>query len=204
VNGNSSVAREEIIKLSSIYYGENIFRINKKNSMKSIFQNPYIKRIKIKRALPSKVIIDIIEREIMAYVPYVGSYLNIDEEGMILEINPAIKRPDLPVVKGLKFETFKVGECLSVENKEQFTTITLLIKEIKNAEMLNMVSEIDITDLSNIRLKIKEGIKANLGDDDNMNYKINFAKSIVEDVKKQNLKGTIEMSHKGNPVFKPD
>ncbi len=204
VNGANNVTEEEIIKLSSIYYGENIFRINKKNSMKSIFQNPYVKMIKIKRGIPNRVVIDIIEREIMAYVPYVGSYLNIDEEGMILEINPAIKRPDLPVVKGLKFETFKVGECLSIENKEQFSTTTMLIKEIKDAGMLNLVSEIDVSDLSNITLKIKEGLKANLGEADNMNYKINFAKSIVEDVKKQNLKGTIEMSHKGNPVFKPD
>ena len=54
--------------------------------MKSIFQNPYVKMIKINRVLPDKVVIDIIERDIMAYVPYVGSYLNIDEEGMILEI----------------------------------------------------------------------------------------------------------------------
>lgn len=204
VNGNNNVTREEIIKLSSIYYGENIFRINKKNSMKSIFQNPYVKMIKIRRAMPSKVAIDIIEREIMAYVPYVGSYLNIDEEGMILEINSAIKRPDLPVVKGLKFETFKVGEYLNIENKEQFATTILLIREIKNAAILKLVSEIDVSDLSNIRLKIQDGIKANLGGAENMNYKINFARSIIEDVKKENLKGTIEMSHNGNPVFKPE
>jgi len=204
VNGNKNVTREEIIKLSSIYYGENIFRINKKNSMKSIFQNPYVKMIKIKRIIPNKVEIDIIEREIMAYVPYVGSYLNIDEDGMILEINRAIKYPDFPVVKGLKFETFKVGECLNIENKEQFKITTMLIKEIKNAGILNQVSEIDVTNLSNIRLQIKEGIKANLGDSDNMNYKISFARSIIEDVKKQNIKGTIEMSHKGNPVFIPE
>jgi cell division protein FtsQ len=204
VNGTNSVTREEIIKLSSIYYGENIFRINKRNSMKSIFQNPYVKAIKIKRVIPNKVIIDIIEREIMAYVPYVGSYINIDEEGMILEINPAIKHPDLPVVKGLKFDTFKVGEFLNVEDKEQFTTTTQLIKEIRAAEMLGLVSEIDVTNLSNIRLNIRDDIKANLGDGENMNYKINFAKSIIEDVKKQELKGTIEMSHNGNPVFKPE
>jgi cell division protein FtsQ len=204
VNGANNVTREEIIKLSSIYYGENIFRINKKNSMKSIFQNPYVKMIKINRELPDKVTIDIIEREVMAYVPYVGSYLNIDDEGMILEINPAIKKPDLPIIKGMKFETFKVGEHLDVDNKEQFSTIIMLIKEIKNADLLSLVSEIDVSELSNIRLKIKDGIKANLGSADNMNYKINFAKSIIEDVRKQKLKGTIEMGHQGNPVFKPE
>lgn len=204
VSGNNNVTREEIIKLSSIYYGGNIFRINKRNSMKSIFQNPYVKMIKINRVLPNRVVIDIIERDIMAYIPYVGSYLNIDEEGMILEINPAIKHIDLPVVKGLNFETFKVGEFLKVENEEQFSSTTQIIKVIKDAGMLNMVSEIDISNLSDIKLKIKEGIKANLGSIDNLDYKISFAKSIIEDVKKRDIKGTIEMSHHGNPVFKPD
>ena len=85
-----------------------------------------------------------------------------------------MKRADLPVVKGLKFETFKVGEFLSVENEEQFSTTTQIIKVIKNAGMLDIVSEIDISDLTNIRLKIKEGIKANLGSADNMEYKIQF------------------------------
>lgn len=204
VEGNKNVSREEIIRLSSIYYGENIFRINKKNSMKSIFRNPFVKMIKIKRVVPNKVIIDIIEREVMAYVPYVGSYLNIDEEGMILEINPAIKKTELPIIKGMKFETFKVGEILNVENKEQFSATTTLISEIKNAGLIGTVSEIDVTDLSNIRLKLTEGINANLGSIDNINYKINFARTILEDVRKKNLRGTIEMSHNGNPVFKPE
>ena len=65
VQGNKNVSREEIIELSSIYYGENIFRINKRNSIKSIFQNPFVKMIKIKRVLPDKVLLILIEREVI-------------------------------------------------------------------------------------------------------------------------------------------
>jgi len=204
VQGNKRVSREEIIKLSSIYYGENIFRINKKNSMRSIFQNPFIKMIKITRVLPGKVVIEVIEREVMAYVPYVGSYLNIDAEGMILQISPAASKGELPVVKGMKFETFKVGEFLDIENKEQLTVTTTLVSELKRAGMIESVSEIDVTDLSDIKLAVKQGIKVNFGSMDNVEYKVNFAKTIIEDATKNNLKGTIEMGHKGNPIFRPE
>lgn len=204
VNGNKNVTREEIIKLSSVYYGENIFRINKKNSMKSIFQNPYVKMIKIKRVIPNKVIIDIIERQAAAYVPYVGSYLNIDEDGMILEVNPAINKPDLPVVRGLAFETFKIGEILSIKDKEQLTVMKALMGELKSVELIGMITEMDISDKSAIRLRTKTDIKINLGTMEDINYRISFAKSILDDAVKRNLKGTIEMSHKGNPVFKPE
>lgn len=204
VNRNKNVTREEIIKLSSIYYGENIFRINKKNSMKSIFQNPYVKMIKIKRIIPDKVVIDIIERQAAAYVPYVGSYLNIDEDGMILEVNPAINKPDLPIVRGLAFETFKIGEFLSIKDKEQLTVMKALISELKNVELIGMITEMDITDKSGIKLRTKTDIKINLGTMEDISYRISFAKSILDDAVKRNLKGTIEMSHKGNPVFKPE
>ena len=123
---------------------------------------------------------------------------------MILEISTAVKTPELPVINGMKFDTFKVGEFLTVEDEEQFAVTTELISEIKNAGITNIVKEIDVTDLSNIRLKVKEGINVDLGSIDNIRYKVNFAKSIIEDATKKNLKGTIEMSHKGNPVFKPE
>lgn len=204
VSGNKNVPREEIIRLSSIYYGENIFRINKKSSMKSIFQNPYVKMIKIKRYLPNKVRIDIIEREAVVLVPYSGSYLNIDEEGMIMEINQIAKKKDLPVVKGLKFSTFKVGEFLNIENKAQLGTTINIIKELKSAGLINQLAEIDVTDMQSIKLKTKNDTRVDLGNENDLNYKISFMKTIYEDVTKQNLRGTIELGHKGNPIFKPE
>ncbi len=204
VNGNQNVTREEVVKLSSVYYGENIFRINKKNSMKSIFQNPYVKLIKIRRVMPNKVIIDIVERQAAAYVPYVGSYLNIDEEGMILEVKPAINKPNLPIVRGMAFETFKIGEILSIKDKDQLNMMKTLIGELKNASLMGKVSEMDIANKSEIRLLTKTGIKINVGEMADISYRISFAKSILEDVEKRSMRGTIEMSHKGNPVFKPE
>lgn len=204
VSGNKSVATEEIIRLSSIYYGENIFRINKKSSMKSIFQSPYVKMINIKRHLPNKVEIDIIERDVMAVVPYLGSYLNIDEDGMIIQIDQLIKKREVPVLKGLKFSTFKIGEFLNIENKAQLGVTINVIKEMKNAGLIGQLDEIDVTDIQNIKLKTKGGINVSLGSEDNLNYKVGFMKTILEDVTKQKQKGTIELGNKGNPIFKPE
>jgi hypothetical protein len=75
---------------------------------------------------------------------------------------------------------------------------------MKNAGLINKISEIDVTNTQDIKLLTKNGIKVNFGTEDELNYKVGFMKTIFDDVTKQNLKGTIELGHKGNPIFKPE
>lgn len=203
VSGNKNVSEEAIIKLSDLKYGENIFRINKMRVIKTLFQEPRLKMINIRRSLPNTVIIDVIEREAIALVPYVGSYLNIDEEGIIIEISPSLKKSNLPIINGLKFDTFKLGEYLEIANKEQFDITKSIISEIKNTDLINEISTIDVSNIDNIQLTTVKGILLNMGSSKEIKGKMAFAKAIIEDVNKKQLKGTIDMSQDGNPVFKP-
>ncbi|MGB7605611.1 MAG: FtsQ-type POTRA domain-containing protein [Lutisporaceae bacterium] len=204
VTGNVRVSQQEIIRLSDLSYQQNIFRINTKDTMKSIFQNPYIKRIKINRVLPNVINIDIIERKPLVLVPYVGSYLFVDQEGIVVEINSSIKDLKLPIINGLKFNTFKLGEEIMLEDKQQLEIMVRLINEITNTGINQEISEINTADILDIKLLTKNGIKINLGDASDIENKIPLAKAILQDLNKKKLKGTIEMGHKGNPFFKPE
>lgn len=204
VSGNERVSQQEIIRLSGLNYQQNVFRINTKETMKSIFQNPYVKKIKIRRSLPNVINIDIIERKPMVLVPYAGSYLFVDQEGIVVEINSSIKDKELPVITGLKFNTFKLGEEIKLENKEQLSGVIMLIKEIINTGINQEITEINTADILNIKLITKSGIKINLGEASNIEKKLPMAKAIVQDLNKKNLKGTVEMGQKGNPFFRPE
>jgi cell division protein FtsQ len=204
VTGNNRVSQQEIIRLSGLSYQQNVFRINSKETMKSIFQSPYVEKIKIRRGLPNIINIDIIEREPLVLVPYVGSYLFVDSHGIVIEINSSIATMKLPVIKGLKFSTFKLGEEIKVENKNQLTSVIKLINGIKQVGIIQEIAEINAEDILNFKLNTKSGIKINFGDDSNINTKIPLAKAILQDLDSKNLKGTVEMGHKGNPVFKPE
>lgn len=204
VMGNKRVSQQEIIRISGLNYQQNIFRINTKETMKNIFQNPYVEKIKIRRGLPNIINIDIIEREPIVLVPYVGSYLYVDSHGIVVEINSSIEGMELPLIKGLKFNTFKLGEEIKVDNKLQLTGVIKLISEIKRAGLNQEITEINAEDILNLKLTTKSGIKVNLGDDSNINTKIPLAKAILQDLNNKKLKGTIEMGHKGNPIFKPE
>jgi len=204
VEGNNNVSKEEIIRLSSIYYGQNIFQINKKKSMRNILQNPYSEYIKISRRLPRTVTIDIIERKPIALVPYVGSYLSIDKNGIILEVNTKISKKDIPIIQGLKFNNFKIGDKLNLEDKQQFDTTVNIINAVNKAEFVNEISGIIMEDIENLKMTTRKGITILLGNDNNIEYKVSFAKTMYDDASQKYLKGTIDIVHYGNPVFSPE
>lgn len=67
VINNKNISKEEIIKLSRIYEGDNIFYINMDRTKRDILNNPYILKAEVKRKLPNKILIDISEREAIFY-----------------------------------------------------------------------------------------------------------------------------------------
>ncbi|OGO79016.1 MAG: hypothetical protein A2Y23_14845 [Clostridiales bacterium GWB2_37_7] len=204
VIGNNRVSQQEIIRASGLNYQQNIFRINTMETMKNVFQNPYVEKIKIRRGLPNIINIDIIEREPIVLVPYVGSYLYVDSHGIVVEISTSIEKMKLPVIKGLKFNTFKLGEEIKVENKLQLISVINLINEIKKTGISQEIAEINAENILDLKLITKSGITVNLGDDSNINTKIPLAKAILQDLDTKKLKGTVEMGHEGNPVFRPE
>ncbi len=204
VVGNATVPKDEIINNSGLEYGKNIFLFFEKTAIRGIFKDAYIKLVKIDRKLPSKVVISVIERIAAFKIPYVGSNVILDEEGVVLEVLPIGGEIfDLPVVVGLRFSDFKVGESLTVENKTALDTLMKVIKEIRPSDLLQGMTKIDITDINNVSLSYRDGNTILLGEPVDIAYKLSFAKSILEDIKKKNRRGIIDFSNNGEPVFKP-
>jgi len=203
VTGNKTVAEDEIIKLSNIQYKQNIFKLNTRKIIKGMFNHPKIKAVKIKRVLPSSISLDIIEREGVALIPYLGSYINIDEETVIIEVITLDNELDLPVVSGITFRDFKLGEKLKTDKVDQLNYVMEVIKCLKSVKMTDIIETINVEDPSNIIITTSNNIRVYLGND-KLDYKIGLAKAIVDDLTKDNEMGIVDMRHEGNPIFKRD
>lgn len=204
VVGNSSITREEIVKSSGIVYGKNILLFSKKVAMRGIFKDPYVKLIKIERKFPNRVVINVVERVPGFKLPYVGSFVILDEEGVVVEVLPiGGRKVELPVAVGLKFNDFKVGDQLKIENKDTFDALMGIVVEIRPSGLLQGMKEIDITDVNNVSITFEDGNEILLGEPIDVANKLSFAKSILQDIKEKNRKGIIDISHMGDPVFRP-
>lgn len=131
ITGNDYLSEEEIFFKSKIKLGENIFKLDLKKTIDSLIQEPWIKEIEIKRAIPHKIIISIKERKAAVFVSIGEEYFAFSKEGVVLS---KIDRPGegfgLPLILGLDIDEIKIGEMI---DKPEFRAA---LESINSAEVI--------------------------------------------------------------------
>ena len=203
VFGNDKVTTANIINLSGLKIGQNIFRNNKNKIKKAISENTYVDDVQIKRVLPGTIDLTITERKPMYQVKLISSYIIIDKKGNILEnsenkenaiLIEGIQTPEEELINGKKLRDVDIEKLVKTSN----------IKE--------KLGEIEGLDLSDVKINIKnekdfiiylksENKKIYIGDDSNLSNKLLYIKKILENEKDNS--GTIFINGDLNSGFKP-
>ena len=149
VTGNDLVSEDEIIAVAR-QNSSNIFAYNSRKTKKALEKNNYIQEVQIKKHLPRTVEIKVTERRIRGYVEYTGSYLCLSDNGLVIDVKKEITYP-APIITGLKFDTFTVGEVLETDNPDAFDSMIELSELFNKYQLINNVLKVDISDPRNIR-----------------------------------------------------
>jgi cell division septal protein FtsQ len=113
IKGNDYLSEDEIFSKSQIQLGENIFKLDLKESIDSLEQEPRIKEVEIKRVIPNKIIISLKERKAAVIVRIGEEYFSSTKEGIVLsKIDRSEERFGLPLVLGLEIDKIKIGEII--------------------------------------------------------------------------------------------
>ena len=160
-------------------------------------ENNYIETAEITVQLPSTIYINIEERKVRGYVPYAGSYLYIDEYGRVLDVQNETKKT-LPVVYGLKFDQFRLGELLDAKNKESFDVVVLISQMITKYELLNNIMEINVNDPENITANINQ-IEIRFGSIENCEQKMAYLAQILNTIPEKD-RGVLDLSDMSRPI----
>lgn len=204
VTNNKLVNNEEIENLSNINLGSNIFYLNTKEVRKQLLTNPFIYDVKIHRKLPSRVVLDVVERKPQYYMYKGQEYIIIDTEGVALESVLSIDaaRADsktLVEITGLDTSQIKIGEKVGNNNKknEQLQVFSDLIQRNKSEAL---ISCIDLESDADIKVYFKE-IMVKVGSLNDMESKLNKAINVITQRNLGDSKGYIDISFDGVPVM---
>jgi cell division protein FtsQ len=204
VVGNKNISSGEVIKATSFFYNKNLLMIKKRDVQKAIYESIPVKEVQINYRLPHTLVICIKEREIAAALPYLGSFVLIDSDGIVVKIVPKLDYLAVPVVTGFNVTHASVaGQPVIENNADSFKKFLELISAV--SPIASELSEIHVTvDESNdttFYLYTLDGFKVFLGCYDDK--KIPVMKQILEDLRKNN-RGKGELNISGDtPVFKP-
>lgn len=134
VEGNSYFLDSEIISMSHAKMGNNlIYRPGKLKIKSYLLQNPYIEKVRVKRRLPSTLVIQVKEREQMAAVPYNEEYIVTDEERIVLR--KTTDMPKLTIIEGIKIKKMNKGEKLEGEDEKHIDDSYELLRLMKEHKL---------------------------------------------------------------------
>lgn len=179
VSGNSKISDAAIKQTAGLDTVVNIFSVSSSKAEKKLEQIPYIKYANISKTYPDSLSIRVVERKVCGYINYkeTDTYILIDEDGMVLETKTYMEEK-LPIIVGLDFESFAVGEILKTENEGTFQSVVTLWKLFEKYGLAD-VEKMDVSDTENIHLYID-------------NVDVLFYGMTDVDKKLQGLKGVID------------
>lgn len=170
VTGNKALTEQDIITTVGLDNETNLMAFNPFSAKKSLKSNPYVNDVTFTKSFPRTLKINLDEHKVRGYVPYMGNYLYINDNGLILDIQPTFTE-QLPVVIGLDFSDFTLGKVLKVNNTETFTSVVELSKLFTKYEMLGDIIRVDVSEPDNIHLYVDK-VDVIFGDFTDSNQKI--------------------------------
>ena len=138
VAGNRSISTDDIKGLLKLMPGENILKINLGSVIERLRVHPWIKRVSIKRVLPTRTLYIIVEeREPIALVDYNGALYLTDTEGVIIErveneVGARRAVPLLPIIYGVDLKGVRFGDLRSPEGLKVSLEFLRFISTLNN------------------------------------------------------------------------
>lgn len=184
VTGNSKLSKEEIISLSELKTDDNTFKVSKKNIKNKVKANAYIENVKIRRKLPDKVEIIVVERVATYMIPFANSYIYINNQGYMLEITS--QKAEMPAIVGISTpeEELHEGQRLISEDLVKLGEVLQIMESANANELVDLITKIDISNRQDYILTLEKEKKAiHLGDVSNLSTKMAYVKKILNDEK---------------------
>ena len=188
--GNQKITSEKIINMSGIIINENAFKIDTKQAIINILQEPYIEKVEIKRVLPSTIEIQVKERQATFMLEFANGYVYINNQGYMLEISE--EKLEIPIITGYitPVENIVPGNRLQTDDLKKMKAVLKIMETARSNEIEKMITKIDINNDRNYTLILEgEGKTAYLGDASNINTRIQYLKLVIE--KEQGKRGEV-------------
>ncbi len=182
VQGTVYTSAEDVLHLAGISLGESIFRVDLDACRRNIEQNPYYDVLAITRAYPDKLSIIVRERQVRAGIHWLGAMLVMDEEGVILELTSTPGDMHYPIVSGMDVANYRVGERIASNKASQVPAMEAVLQALIEQDATNLISEINVADLSDQYMITTTGIKVRLGDAKGIRKQVQWLRGVLPEL----------------------
>ncbi len=178
VMGNAHLRTEEILAAAEIPVGMNIYRISMRKAEERVSALPYAKEVSIRRHFPARVTVEVSERCERGAVECGGGYAIVDDTCRVLRLS--LDADTLPCVTGSEVESARIGENIEMKEPRFCTDFQTLMRALDTAELGVEWSKFSLDSVADIWIETKPGLEIHLGAIEDVEYKLQLCKNILE------------------------
>lgn len=181
VRGCKELTEKEILSLAAVKPDQNLLAINLEKVARRIEVNPWIKEVFVGRELPSRLIIEVRERQPLALIKRENGFSLLDTDGITFKKFEKNDELNIPVLN------VRHGEG---NDSELFAKSLELLRHLSNSQdfpTIKNISEIHGHDVLGLSLFTDSGLCIRLGFDSYEN-KLKRLHPVMADLERRNLK----------------
>lgn len=206
VEGNAVYSADEIISASEVEVGDNLVFLNRFAAVSRIYSKlSYIEEVNIRRELPSKVVIEVMESTSVAYITLDGQHWVMDKNGKLLgtatndETLGLIQITGITLVEPLMGLEARVGE--GDEGKLDYACE--ILSEILSRGLQGHILSLDMSDVMDAQLSYLGRFDVHLGPQENTSHKFGMLLSAVSKMSDGDS-GKLDLSIDDRAHYTPD
>lgn len=178
--GSAAYPQKIIVENCGVQVGDSLLLTSEAEVSKTLISAlPFVGAVTIERELPSTLVINIKDTKTAAAISNKGQFILINDEGKVLNSKADILVEGVPVVSGVEIESAKDGEIISFKSKENGDILIGVLKAVTRAG-IDGLTEIDVSDASQIFMRYDNRIKILVGSSVNLETKILRAAAAIE------------------------
>ncbi len=179
VTGDELYSSQEVIEASGITIGENMFLMNAKKVAKSIEQTlPYVESVQVKRSPSGEIKLVLTAAKAGAALEREGSFLLLSDKGKLLEENVTSLNDGVVLISGVEIKNAVVGTPVEFAAEDTLETFKQCFDILQKAELTG-ITELDLSDRTNIKAVYAGRITLKLGMLQDMEEKMDFVKATL-------------------------
>ena len=140
VHGNVHLDENELCEIARIHYGQRLFELKTDEMTTNLLRDLRIESAVVRRQLPHKIEMDIVERIPVATVACDYGYLDFDRQGKVIASYRSLKGADIPIITGVKLRDLYIGDD---NNDPQVAQVISFLARIDPAD-IGEISEVSI------------------------------------------------------------
>ncbi|VBB06216.1 polypeptide-transport-associated ftsq-type [Lucifera butyrica] len=183
VQGNKYITAEDVYRIAEIPERVNIFRLDTGEIQRRLLQDLRIAQVTVKRKFPATILIQVKERQPIAYLASSYGFIEVDKQGVVLAAFKNLKQMNVPVITGTRLGDVYVGDTVDSD----------LIKKV--LQYLSLLDEPSLNQLSEVNVKVPQEVVAytlnsvciRLGGSDRLAEKAKLTNDILREINEKKM-----------------